>query len=110
VRGGKVVCSGWLEATGFTPAEALENLSSKGFTTFLVTDTERDGMMAGARVGLYKNLVGANYDIVAAGGITTTMDLKALADVGVTAAVVGKSLYEGGITIGNALAAAQGGK
>ena len=110
VKGGRVVCSGWLEATDFTPAEALKNLSAKGFKTFLVTDTERDGMMAGARTELYKNLVGTDYDIVAAGGITTTADLKALAGAGVAAAVVGKSLYEGGVTIEDALAAAQGGK
>ena len=47
---------------------------------------------------------------MAAGGITTTADLRALAGAGVAAAVVGKSLYEGGVTIEDALAAAQGGK
>ena len=67
-------------------------------------------MMAGARTELYKNLIGTDYDIVAAGGITTTADLRALAGAGVAAAVVGKSLYEGGVTVEDALAAAQGGK
>ena len=110
VKGGRVVCSGWLEATGFTPAEAVKSLSAKGFKTFLVTDTERDGMMAGARTELYKNLVGTDYDIVAAGGITTTADLRALAGAGIAATMVSKSLYEGGVTIEDALAAAQGGK
>lgn len=109
VRGGKVVHSGWLEGTDLTPADAIKDLYEKGFSVFLVTDTERDGMMSGSRVELYRPLVGDGYDIVAAGGITTADDISALAAAGVSAAVVGKSLYEGGMTLEQALTAAENG-
>ena len=108
VKKGKVVHSGWLEGTDKTALEAVTEFSALGFKSFLVTDTERDGMMSGTRTEIYKPLVGDGYEIVAAGGITTAKDIAALAAAGVSAAVVGKSLYEGGITLQEALDAARG--
>jgi phosphoribosylformimino-5-aminoimidazole carboxamide ribotide isomerase len=109
IKNGKVVFNGWLSGTDTTPADAIKELHKIGYNVFLVTDTERDGSMTGTRTGLYKPLIGADYDIVAAGGITTAEDISRLAEAGVGAAVVGKSLYEGGITLSDALNAAKGG-
>lgn len=108
VKGGQVVYSGWLEGTGSTAAEILKKLRSCGFTSFLITDTERDGLLEGYRRGFYAPLCGAGYEVVAAGGITTADDIAALAREGVAGAVVGKSLYEGRVTLEEALAAAKG--
>ncbi|NLX84000.1 MAG: 1-(5-phosphoribosyl)-5-[(5-phosphoribosylamino)methylideneamino] imidazole-4-carboxamide isomerase [Synergistaceae bacterium] len=110
VRGGKVVYSGWLNETVMTPKEALTWLREIGFSVFLVTNTDLDGMMSGADPELYRELTGGNNDIVAAGGITTADDIISLRAVGVAGAIVGKSLYEGGITIAEALSATSGGK
>ena len=44
-------------------------------------------------------------DIAAAGGVTDLHDIRALAAAGVDAAVIGKSLYEGGITLAEAMKA-----
>lgn len=109
IKNGKVVHSGWLENTELTASAAIESLKDAGFTVFLVTDTERDGMMSGIRVELYKPLTGEGHEIVAAGGITTTKDILKLAEVGVSGAVVGKSFYEGGMTLEEALKAASSG-
>lgn len=109
IKDGKVVHSGWLENTELTATTAIKNFSEIGFKVFLVTDTERDGMMSGIRTELYSSLVSDEYDIFAAGGITTDKDIIALAKIGVSGAVVGKSLYEGGITLKDALIAAKAG-
>lgn len=108
VRGGRVVHSGWLEGTGMKPGEAIKKLSAVGFSVFLVTDTERDGLLQGIRDGFYEPLMGEGYEIVAAGGVTTARDIAKLAKLGVGGAVVGKSLYEGKVTIEAALAASRG--
>lgn len=108
VKNGKVVHSGWLKGTDTSPAEEISRLTDCGYNVFLVTDTERDGRMAGARRELYEPLVGNGYEIVAAGGITSVRDLKMLAETGVSGAVMGKSLYEGGITLKEALDAVRG--
>jgi len=110
VRAGKVVHSGWLSETAITPQEALKWLRETGFSIFLVTNTDLDGMMSGTDPELYRKLTDGNNDIVAAGGITTAEDIISLKAVGAAGAIVGKSLYEGGITIADALNAVSGGR
>ena len=105
VRDGQIVSSGWLEATGRNPGELIKKLNLIGFKAFLVTDTERDGLLQGVRKGFYEPLVGGGYEIIAAGGITTVSDIACLAGLGIGGAVVGKALYEGRITIEEAKAA-----
>ena len=106
LRNGVVVHSGWLAATELSPAEAIKQLASVGFTSFLVTQTEKDGMMKGTDTELYRSLTAHGLSIAAAGGVTTAADIKGLAQAGVSAAIIGKSLYEGGITLAEALCAA----
>lgn len=108
VRNGEVVHSGWLAGTGLKAGQIIEKFSLLGFSAFLVTDTERDGLLQGTRAGFYEPFLGEGREIVAAGGVTTSEDISHLARIGVSGAVVGKSLYEGRITIGEALAAARG--
>jgi phosphoribosylformimino-5-aminoimidazole carboxamide ribotide isomerase len=43
--------------------------------------------------------------LIASGGIATVDDLRALADAGMAAAILGRSLYEGRIDLAAALAA-----
>lgn len=105
VRNGKIVHSGWLKETELSAAEAVEKLSAMGFSAFLVTRTEFDGMMNGTDAAWYAGLVAPGRFIAAAGGVTSLSDIRALSAAGVSAAVIGKSLYEGGITIEEAMAA-----
>lgn len=107
IKNGYVVHSGWLESTQIIASEAISNFVQIGYNSFLVTDTERDGMMRGARTNLYKPLIGNGYTIIAAGGITGQEDILALGHTGVAGVVIGKSLYEGGITLAEALKTAR---
>lgn len=108
VKGGQVVFSGWMQGSGQIPAEIIKKLSTIGFSAFLVTDTERDGLLQGTRDGFYEPMLGEGREIVAAGGVTTANDVAKLAALGVAGAVIGKGLYEGRVTIEAALAAARG--
>lgn len=108
IRKGRVVHSGWLSETDMTPEEAIVWLRKTGFSIFLVTDTERDGLMGGVDPGLYSRLTEGKNDIVAAGGITSVNDIISLNALGLAGVIVGKSLYEGGITISDGLKAASG--
>ena len=91
--------------TALDAAEAVNRLSGMGFSSFLVTQTERDGMMAGTDASVYEALAARGRFIAAAGGVTDLHDIRALAAAGVDAAVIGKSLYEGGITLAEAMKA-----
>jgi phosphoribosylformimino-5-aminoimidazole carboxamide ribotide isomerase len=108
IRGGEVLSSGWLKSTGLSPESALRELKAAGFKSFLITDTERDGMLSGCRADMYREFVRLGIDVTAAGGIGSARDIADLRRAGVGGAVAGKSLYEGKLTIEDALAAAKG--
>lgn len=103
VRQNKVVHSGWLSETDMVPNDCLRMLRGIGYKTFLVTGVERDGMLAGPDLDLYRPLVGEGGRIVAAGGVTTVGDIENLKSIGLSGAVIGKALYEKDFDLGEAL-------
>jgi phosphoribosylformimino-5-aminoimidazole carboxamide ribotide isomerase len=108
IKAGRIVHSGWLSNADMGPKEALEWFRKIGFSIFLVTNTDLDGLMSGTDPELYRQLGEKRNDIVAAGGITSANDIISLNSLGLAGVIVGKSLYEGGITISDALKAASG--
>ena len=87
--------------------EAIDALNRAGARLLVVTDVHRDGMMAGSNIELLQRVSGAtDAGILASGGVDSLDDLRALAAVdGVEGAIVGKALYEGAFTLGEALEA-----
>lgn len=106
VKNNIVVHSGWRRSAGLSTDEAMSQLTAFGFTSFLVTLTEKDGMMRGTDPAFYKSIVRAGITVAAAGGITNEKDIAELAEAGADAAIIGKSLYEGGISVQDAIKAA----
>ena len=102
VKKGVVVHSGWQESSGLSPLECLEQLNEVGFSSFLVTSVERDGMLLGPDLKLYEGMA-KKYGIVAAAGVRNVEDLHALDRLGVKAAIIGKALYEGHFPLDRAL-------
>ncbi|MFR9661763.1 MAG: HisA/HisF-related TIM barrel protein, partial [Rikenellaceae bacterium] len=71
-----------------------------GLKHIITTDISRDGMMCGAATELYKSLNSEfpELNIIASGGISRMADIEELDAAGVGSVIVGKALYEGGIT------------
>lgn len=74
--------------------------------TLLVTDISKDGVLGGANVGLYRDIIKRypNIDLITSGGVGTldhVRDLKALNPHGV---IIGKALYENKFTLKDAIA------
>ena len=65
----------------------------------MCTDIERDGMLAGVALSLYKELLSRFPDVtlIASGGVSSESDVRALAGIGVSEVIVGKALYEGNL-------------
>ncbi|KQB85272.1 bifunctional 1-(5-phosphoribosyl)-5-((5-phosphoribosylamino)methylideneamino)imidazole-4-carboxamide isomerase/phosphoribosylanthranilate isomerase PriA [Corynebacterium oculi] len=89
--------------------EVLERLDSAGCQRFVVTDVSRDGTLGGPNVDLLWEVAAAtDAAVTASGGISTVADITALARVaeeGIDSAIVGKALYEGTVSLPEALAA-----
>ena len=106
-RGGQVVSRGWTSATNLTPGPLIRSLLMLGVELFICTDVSRDGTMQGANLALLAQAFDAGArQLIASGGVSTMQDLqqlKTLEPRGLIGAIVGKALYEGAITLKDAL-------
>jgi phosphoribosylformimino-5-aminoimidazole carboxamide ribotide isomerase len=106
VRDGRPALDGWLR-TGEPDAVSLaQRLLADGASRLIVTDTSRDGTLAGPNLELMARLRATFPDavLVAAGGIGTLDDLRALDAAGCDGAVVGLALITGAIDPAAAMA------
>ena len=111
VRGRTLAARGWTRDGGDL-YEVLTRLDSEGCARYVVTDVNKDGMLAGPNLQLLRDVCAAtDAPVVASGGVTTLDDVRALMDLvplGVEGAIAGTALYEGRFTLEDALALTQG--
>jgi phosphoribosylanthranilate isomerase len=112
VRGRTLAARGWT-SDGGDLFEVLARLDGEGCARYVVTDVDKDGMLAGPNLDLLRSVCAVtDRPVVASGGITELSDLAALTElvpVGVEGAIVGTALYEGRFTLEDALALTRGG-
>lgn len=105
-RGRTLQARGWTEPAGDL-FEAVERFSTTGVVRFVYTDVSRDGMLEGPNLTMLTAVADATpARVTASGGVASLADLQALATCHprVDAAIVGKALYAGRFTLGEALA------
>lgn len=107
VAGGQVKIAGWKEAAGFSLEDLCRALRGLPCPAVLVTDVERDGMLAGPNFALTRRVSRlAGLPALLSGGIGSLGDLaRGAAIPEIAGAVAGKALYEGRFTLSEALAA-----
>ena len=106
-RNGRVAVEGWREETARTASDLVASVAGLPLAAIIYTDIARDGMMSGPNVEATAVLAKASpFPVIASGGVTTVDDIRRLTKVGVAGAIIGRSLYEGKITLEAALAAA----
>lgn len=107
VRDGHAVGEAWrADTAGPTAEDALQALADAGVRTFEVTAIDRDGLLGGPDLELYRNLVGRDgVSIIASAGIASSADITALRRIGCAGAIVGRALYDGRLTLADALSA-----
>lgn len=100
-RDGKISVNGWKEDSELTLSDFISSYMQKGITQVLCTDINRDGMLQGPSVELYKALLKKfpGIKLIASGGVSSVQDLIDLKEAGLPAAIVGKAYYEGRITL-----------
>ena len=107
LKDGFVAVKGWTEKSRYSAFEFCEKLQTLGVKTLIVTDISKDGAMQGANHGLYRKLSERfDMDLIASGGVSSLEDIRKLAALGVSGAIVGKAYYTKAFTIREALEAA----
>lgn len=108
LKDGQVAVKGWLETSNVSGMDFLAEMESLGIKTVICTDISRDGAMRGTNRELYKELSEKfSMDIVASGGVSTLDDVKALREMDLYGAIVGKAIYTGDIDLTEAIEVAK---
>ena len=89
--------AGWTEPGKLDLFTLLDRLFQAGLKHLLCTDIERDGMLAGPSLALYRAICRRfpSLAVQASGGIGSGQDLAQVARTGVSGCIVGRALLEG---------------
>jgi len=105
-KDGMIAINGWMESSERELIPFVLDYLTKGIRQVICTDISKDGMMSGASIDLYKEMIKtAEYagldtlDLIASGGVTYSEELDALAEAGLHGAIIGKAIYEGTISL-----------
>ena len=102
---GKVSGGGWLEDSDVDYIDLARLMTEAGAKTIIYTDIGRDGMLSGPDLkGLEALNDAVTAGVIASGGVTDINDIKALNDLGLAGAICGKSIYQGTLSLKDALA------
>jgi len=100
VRDGRVAIRGWTELSEKTCFDFCREMQDAGVRTVICTDISKDGVLGGANLALYRALAERlSLDIVASGGVSSLGDVRALRDLGLSGAILGKALYTGALDL-----------
>lgn len=108
-QNGRVAINGWREVTDINAFDFCKRLAGEGVESVIFTDISRDGTLSGTNLSAYEKLIKIpNLKITASGGITYLNEIKALKEMGVYAAILGKALYESKLNLNEAIKIARG--
>ncbi|GGA04372.1 1-(5-phosphoribosyl)-5-[(5-phosphoribosylamino)methylideneamino]imidazole-4-carboxamide isomerase [Dyella caseinilytica] len=98
--------AGWIEEEARTLDELAPWYAQRGARHLLCTDIERDGMLAGFNLDLYRHLAGTvpQLAVQASGGVRSLDDIRAAGEAGAHGVILGRALLEGRFTLEDALA------
>ena len=97
---------GWTQAADIDLWAALDRYPAGTARHLLVTDVGRDGALTGPNLELLTEIMLRRPDlkVQASGGVSSLEDLKAARAIGCDGAIVGRAIYEGRFTVGEAVA------
>jgi phosphoribosylformimino-5-aminoimidazole carboxamide ribotide isomerase len=100
---GVIVINGWQHSTGINLSDAVSDFARKNFTEFLLTSVSRDGTLQGPDIqNLSKVCKLEMINVIASGGISGPSDIIKVKQCNAYGVILGKALYDGKITIGEA--------
>jgi phosphoribosylformimino-5-aminoimidazole carboxamide ribotide isomerase len=96
--GRQLVTLGWSETGTQNVIDFIDELSALPLAAILVTAVDREGRMEGPDLSLMREIaLRSKVPLQASGGVSGIGDLRALAELGVSAVIVGMALYTGAL-------------
>jgi len=109
-KDGKVAVEGWVSTCSLSALSLGMQMKSLGVKTAVFTDIARDGLLKGPNLTSIEQMADhTGLEIIASGGVSTVeniKDLKTMEKIGVGGAIIGKAIYDGKLSLAEALKAA----
>ena len=103
-RSGKVALEGWRKLAAKSPITLALELEKLGVRWAILTSVERDGALSGPDLDTIALLKRASrLRVVASGGVASLRDIASLREAGADGVILGRALYEGLITLREAM-------
>lgn len=108
-RDGLVATRGWLETSSIPARDVAARFSGTAVAALITTDIATDGTLAGPNLPFLRAMAQAgSVPVIASGGVgslTDLLSLLALVPDGVEGVVIGRALYDGRLSLAEALQA-----
>ena len=106
-RGMKISIEGWTKSHSISLLDFAGEAARLPLAAIIYTDITKDGMMSGPNFETTKAIADAvDVPVIASGGINTIDDIKKLKELGgISAAIIGRALYEGLLSLPEAIRA-----
>jgi len=105
-KDGFVATAGWLETSRVEAVELARQFVEEPVRAVNYTDIATDGMLSGPNVAAMSQMRQAiSIPVIASGGVATAEHVRALAEADVAGCIIGRALYEGTLTLPEAIAA-----
>lgn len=107
-RDGRVATRGWTDVTGVDAIELGRRVRDAGIERVIYTDIARDGKLQGPNLEATLRFAEATeLEVTVSGGVSSVADVRAIAATGaIHSCIIGKAIYEGRLTLSEAVAAA----
>jgi phosphoribosylformimino-5-aminoimidazole carboxamide ribotide isomerase len=103
-KDGFVCVSGWQKKTEIDSFQFCKKLADCGVKNIIYTDISRDGTLSGTNISAYEKLVKIQgVKFYASGGVTNISEIEKLQLIGVDGVILGKALYEGKLSLKEAI-------
>jgi phosphoribosylformimino-5-aminoimidazole carboxamide ribotide isomerase len=106
VREGLVALRGWTATSSLRAEDLARKALAHGIETVVYTDISRDGMLGGSDLSGAAALQSTGARVIASGGVASVADIRAACKAGLAGVIVGRALYEGRLSVPEALKAA----
>lgn len=108
-KNGKVAVRGWLEVSDTSAFALAKQVREMGITTLIYTDIATDGMLCGPNLTELRMMCEqSGMEVIASGGIAKPEDVQQVKACGAAGVIIGKALYHGSVSLGEALTLAEG--
>ena len=100
---------GWTESSDTDLYALIKVYKDYDFGALLVTDIAKDGVLQGANIELYREILARfpNAPLITSGGVGSLDDVKALKTLQPYGIIIGKALYDHKFTLEEAIACSQ---